>query len=227
MQHQQQETLVHIISILNVTRYATWVKRQHINLVMDAVERTHQDVTTLHNITSSLYTTLNYQQIVLYICSILANLRDSLFYMRQVIMHVNNYIDATTTGMLSPHVLPVEDLWKMLIHIEEALPSTMHLPVSSGDTPHSYRYLCTHILITDKEFLLLIDVPIKDYAQQLKIYQVFNLVIPHRHLSACYNIDSKYLGITYDKTKAVEYEHGCFSFCLFICRLSNFLKMWL
>ena len=86
MQYQQQETLVHIISILNVTRYATQVKRQHFNLVMEAAERTHQDVTTLYNITSSLYTNPNYQQIVLHICSILANLRDSLYYMRQVAM---------------------------------------------------------------------------------------------------------------------------------------------
>ena len=83
-QHQQQETLVHIISILNVTRYAIQVNRQHINLVMEAVERTHQDVTTLYNITSSLYTNLNYHQIVLHICFFLANLRNSLYYMRQV-----------------------------------------------------------------------------------------------------------------------------------------------
>ena len=51
--------------------------------------------------------------------------------MRQVTMHVMDYIDTATTGILSPHVLPVEDLKKMLIHIEETLPSTMHLPVSS------------------------------------------------------------------------------------------------
>ena len=57
MQHQQ-ETVVHIIYILNVTRYATQVNRQHINLVMEAVERTHQDVTMLYNITGSLYTSL-------------------------------------------------------------------------------------------------------------------------------------------------------------------------
>ena len=75
MQCNQQETLVHIISVLNVTRYATHVNRQHINLVMDAVERTHQDVTMLYNITSSLYTSLNYQQIVLHNHSILANLQ--------------------------------------------------------------------------------------------------------------------------------------------------------
>ena len=61
MQHKQQETVVHIISVLNVTRYATQASRQHINLVMDAVERTHQDITMLYNITSLLYTNLNYQ----------------------------------------------------------------------------------------------------------------------------------------------------------------------
>ena len=158
-------------------------------------------------------TSLNYQQIVLHIHSILANLRDSLYYMRQVAMHVMDYIDAATTGILSPHVLPVEDLRKILLHIEEALPSTMHLPVSSEDTLHFYRYLCTHVLITDKQFFLLIDVPIQDCVQQLEIYEVFNLVIPHRNFSACYNIDSKYLGISCDETKAVEISKQQFSTC--------------
>ena len=97
---------------------------------MEAVERTHQDVTTLYNITSFLYTSLDYQQIVLHIHSILANLRHSLYYMSQVAMHAMEYIDTAMTGLLSPHVLPVKDLQKMLTHIEEALPSTMHLPVS-------------------------------------------------------------------------------------------------
>ena len=214
MQHQQQQqTLVHIISILNVTRYATQVNRQHNNLVMDAVERTHQDITMLYNITCSLYTSLNYQQFVLHIHSILANLRDSLYYMRQVAIHTIDYIDTATTGILSTHVLPVEDLWKMLIHIEEALPSTMHLPVSSEDTLPFYRYLCTHILITDEQFLLVIDVPIQDHAQKLEIYQVFNLVIPHGNLSAYYNIDTKNLGITYDETKAMDILEQWFITC--------------
>ena len=59
--------------------------------------------------------------------------------MRQVAMHAMDHIDAAITGILSPYVLPVEDLRKMLLHIEEALPSTMHLLVSSGDTLHFYR----------------------------------------------------------------------------------------
>ena len=167
----------------------------------------------LYNISSSLYISLNYQQVVLHICSILENLRDSLYYMRQVAMHAIDYVDAATTGILSPHVLPIEDRRKMLIHIEEVLPSTMHLPVLSEDTLHFYRYLCIHILIANKWFLLLIDVPIQDCAQQLEIYEVFNLIIHHRNLSACYNIDNKYLGITHDETKAVEISEQQFSTC--------------
>ena len=126
-------------------------------------------------------------------------------------MHTMCYIDEATTGILSPHVLPVEDLRKMLLHIEEALPLTKHLPVSSEDIPHLYRYLCTYILISDKEFLLLIDVPIQDHAQQLEIFEVFKLAIPHINFSVQYNINSKYLGITYDETKAVENSDQQFS----------------
>ena len=89
----------------------------------------------------------------------------------------------------------------------------MHLPVSSEDTPHFYRYLHTHILIADEQFLLLMNVPIQDHAQQLEIYEVFNLVIPHGNFSAHYNINSKYLGITYDETKTVEILEQQFSIC--------------
>ena len=146
---------------------------------MEAIERTHNNVTTLFNITSLIYTHINYQQILLHFCSILANLRDSLYYMWQIAMHVMDYIDAATTGILSPHVLPVEDLWEMLIHIDKELPSTMHLPVSSDETLHFYRYLCTHILVAEEKFLLIINVPIQDHTQQLEIYHVFNVLIPH------------------------------------------------
>ena len=133
--------------------------------------------------------------------------------MIQVAMYAMDYTDAATNGILSSHVLPVEELRKMLIHIEEALPSTMHLPVSSEDTIHFYRYLCIHILIADEQFLLLINIPIQDHAQQLEIYKFFNLVTPHGNLAAYYNIDNKYLGITYDEIKAVGISEQQFSTC--------------
>ena len=65
-QATQQDTLVHIVSVLNVTRYATQINRQHINIVMDAVDRMEQDVNNLYNTTNSLYTSLSYHQLVLH-----------------------------------------------------------------------------------------------------------------------------------------------------------------
>ena len=76
--------------------------------------------------------------------------------------HTMGYIDAATSGTLSPHVLLVMDLQKMLLHISYTLPPMLHLPVSPDDTLHFYRYLHTHVLIENKQFLLLIDVPIQD-----------------------------------------------------------------
>ena len=124
--------------------------------------------------------------------------------MREVDLHTMDYIAAATTGIFSPHVLPVEDLRTMLLHIEETLPSTIHLPISSEDALHFYRYLHAYALTADEEFLLLIDVLIQDCAQQLEIYEVFNLAIPHRNFSACYIINNRYLGIMHDETKTVE-----------------------
>ena len=44
--------------------------------------------------------------------------------------HTMDYIDASTSGPLSPHVLPVMDLQRMLKHIADTLPPMLHLPVS-------------------------------------------------------------------------------------------------
>ena len=156
----QQETIVHNVSITNVTRYATQVNRQHIIIVMDAVDKMVHDVNNLYNITASLYTSLSYHQLVLHIRPVLANLQDLLFYIRTVSMHTMDYVDAATDGTLSPHISPIADQNQMLSHIEETLSPTMHLPVSSEDTLHFYGYLCTHTLIANRQFLLLIDIPI-------------------------------------------------------------------
>ena len=114
------------------------------------------------------------------------------------------YIDATTSGILSPHVLPVVDLQKMLQHIADSLPPTLHLPISPEDTLHFYRYLCTHVLIENKQFLLLIDIPIQDRAHQITMHQVFTLDIPHGNYSAHYDIKTRYFGVTKDTTMGVE-----------------------
>ena len=92
----------------------------------------------------------------------------------------------------------------MLSHIEETLPSTLHLPVLSRDILHFYHYLCIHVLIANKQFLLLIDVLVQDRSQQLFIYNIFTLDIPYGNFTAHYDISTKYLEITQDETMAVD-----------------------
>ena len=73
-QSTQQETLVHIVSILNVTRYAAQVNRHSINILMDKGDENSQDVNNLYNLSTSIATSLSYHQLILYIRSVLANL---------------------------------------------------------------------------------------------------------------------------------------------------------
>ena len=61
-----------------------------------------------------------------------------------------------------------------------------------------------HVLIANKQFLLLIDIPIQIQSQQLSIYKVFTLDILHGNFTACYDISTQYLRITQDETIAVE-----------------------
>ena len=123
------------------------------------------------------------------------------------------YIDAVTSGTLSPHVLPVIELQRMLQHIADTLPPTLHLPISPGDALHFYRYLCIHVFIEKKQFLLLIDMPIKERSRQITIHQILTLDIPQGNYSAHYDVDTKYLGVTKDATMAVELSTTQFQAC--------------
>ena len=55
-QSMQQEAMVHIVSILNVTRYTAQVNRQCISIIMDTVDNMVYDVNNLYNITTLLHT---------------------------------------------------------------------------------------------------------------------------------------------------------------------------
>ena len=73
-QSLQCNTLVHIISILNVTRYATQVNRHSINNLIDAVHMTTQDINNLYNLTTSLAASITFNQMILHIRLVFANL---------------------------------------------------------------------------------------------------------------------------------------------------------
>ena len=118
-QSSQQETMVHVISILNVTRYAAQVNRYSINILMDVAEATSHNINNLYNLTTSLAISISFHQLILHKRSVFANFCDSLNYIHMVSAYTMEYIDAATSGTLSPHILPVMDLQKMLLYISD------------------------------------------------------------------------------------------------------------
>ena len=101
----------------------------------------------------------------------------------------------------------------MLQHIADTLPPTLHLPISPLDTLHFYRYLHTHVLIENKQFLVLINIPIQDRAHQITIHEVFTLDIPRGNYSAHYNINTRYFGVTKDTTMGLKLSNTQFKTC--------------
>ena len=64
-QENQWKTIVHIVSILNLTRYETQVNRQWINIILKELTEPNEDIRALFNITNQLATQVQVQNIVL------------------------------------------------------------------------------------------------------------------------------------------------------------------
>ena len=62
-QSKQQETLIHVISMLNITQYAAQVNRQKLNEVIGALQRSNEDLDRPFNITEVLTQCIRYQQV--------------------------------------------------------------------------------------------------------------------------------------------------------------------
>ena len=135
--------------------------------------------------------------------------------MRQVAIYTKDYINAAMSIILSPNKLPVEGLRSVIRYIESQIPSIIHLPISLDDTLHFYQYFKTHMLIPYGWLLLLINVPIQNRAQQLKIYEIVYLSVPHSDISAHYKINNKHIGVTYDETQAAVITKQQYSTCLY------------
>ena len=55
-QENQRKTMVHIVSIFNLTRYETQVNRQWINIILKELTKSNEDIRALFNITNQLAT---------------------------------------------------------------------------------------------------------------------------------------------------------------------------
>ena len=93
------------------------------------------------------------------------------------------------------------------------VPEIITILQDSTNSMRNLHQLYIHVLIENKQFLLLIDIPIQDRSQQITIHKVLTLSIPHGNFSACYDIKTKYLGVTKDATMAVELSTNQFPVC--------------
>ena len=144
-QTSQCNTLVHIVSILNITRYATQVNRHSINTLIDAICTTSQDINNLYNLTTSLATSINFNQMILHIRSVFANLWTfpslplNSFYTYYGV-HQCCHLRNTVTTCLTHHRFTKD----AMTHSWHST-SNPALPISPEDTLHFYRYLHTHM----------------------------------------------------------------------------------
>ena len=66
-QENQRKTMVHIVSILNLTHYETQGNRQWINIILKELTKSNEDIRALFNITNQLATQVQVQNIVLHL----------------------------------------------------------------------------------------------------------------------------------------------------------------
>ena len=59
--------MVHIVSILNLTRYETQVNRQQINIILMELTKSNEDIRALFNITNQLATQVQVQNIMFHL----------------------------------------------------------------------------------------------------------------------------------------------------------------
>ena len=118
-----------------------------------------------------------------------------------------DYIDAAMTGTLSPDILPIMDLKKMLSHIEETLLSTLHLPVSSEYILHFYQYLCTHVF--NHQQAIPASYRCTNSGSITTTFHLQNLYFDFYD----YGINTQYLRFTQDETMAVEISPQQFKIC--------------
>ena len=117
--------------------------------MIDNLQRSNEDLNRLFNITEVPTQSIRYQQMYIYMHTMPAYLRDSLTYIRQVTIHMMDYVDIATTNILSPDILPLEDLRSMLRHIE-LLTTLNNIPAYIIGWHHSFPLVSQHKCVINR-----------------------------------------------------------------------------
>ena len=146
-QESNHKTLVHILSVINITHYESQVNCQKTNEIIDQLTNTNEGLHSLMNFTSELAAKVQVNEISINVQTMLSNLRDCLDYTKQLTNLILEYALTAMTGRLTLHVFPTSELQSLLKDIEKQLPLNMHTPMPIEDLLHFYRYLQAHVLM--------------------------------------------------------------------------------
>ena len=168
------------INSLNTNSATGYFSTGHLHTKHHQIYHTSQQTTHQHSHGSSLedtpqfYHTLQHHQFDIYPQNLLADTPSHLLHSGKSqqfpILHEADSHACSGLHRCSHHqyiIATHTSSRRFERNADAELPSTIHLPVSSDDTLHFYRYLCTHILVAEEQFLLLIDVPLQDCTRQL------------------------------------------------------------
>ena len=114
---------------------------------------------------------------------------------------VHNYLASITTHVVTPNLIPPEDLRKVLKSVKTNMKShpRLELPIDPVNGIWDYyNMIKIHPVVFDDYLMIMLEVPLVDKSLKMDVYQVHNLPILHPMLKKTfkYKLESEFIGIT-------------------------------
>ena len=91
-------------------------------------------------------------------------------------------VDMLSTGSLTPGIISSNELRQALLEISNQLPNGLNLPIDPlTHLWEFYKAIACATTIIDDKLLIILHIPLVNQADQLEIYEVFNLPLPNLH----------------------------------------------
>ena len=92
-------------------------------------------------------------------------------------------------GHLSPDVITPRGLKKLFIEVESHLPEFLKLPYDpKGKIWKLYQTLTCSTVLDEGRFLVIVSIPLLDKINNVAIYDVFNMAVPHDKTPICMQV---------------------------------------
>lgn len=94
--------------------------------------------------------------------------------------HMKAQLDMLSLGHLSPSIVTLGSLKKLLLKLQAELPHHLCLPVDPTEELGKYYTALGYVTLSeDKKLLVLASIPLSNRESLFEIYQVINLYIPY------------------------------------------------